>query len=87
MDDIIIVKDGLITDASYANLIFWDGENWFTPNTPLLKGVQREKLLKDGLIQEKEIKPSDLASYQKVALINAMLDFKDKIELSIDHVS
>lgn len=85
-DEIIIVKNGFISDASYANLIFWDGRDWFTPNTPLLKGVQREKLLKDGIIQEKEIRPSDLPSYQKVALINAMLDFDDKIEVPIENV-
>ncbi len=85
-DEIIIVKNGFITDASYANLIFWDGEYWTTPTTPLLKGIQREKLLKGGIIHEKEIKPSDLSSYKKVALINAMLDFKDKIEVPIEDV-
>lgn len=85
-DDIIIVKNGMISDASFANLIFLDGETWFTPNTPLLNGIQRENLLSKGLIQEIEIKPSDLRSYTKVALINAMLDFEDKIVLSMENV-
>ncbi len=85
-DEIIIVKNGLITDASYANLIFWDGADWFTPLSQLLKGVQRENLLKEGLIKEAEIKPADLSSYQKVALINAMLDFEDKIIVPIESI-
>lgn len=85
-DDIIIVKNGMISDASFSNLIFLDGETWFTPNTPLLNGIQRENLLSKGLIQKIEIKPSDLRSYTKVALINAMLDFEDKIVLSMENV-
>ncbi len=85
-DEILIVKNNLITDASYANVIFWDGTDWFTPSTPLLKGVQREKLLKEGRIHETEIRPSDLSSYQKVALINAMLDFEDKLVIDIKNI-
>jgi len=85
-DEILIVKNGLISDASYANVIFWDGRDWFTPKTPLLKGIQRERLLIDGWIHAIDIKPSDLASYQKVALINALLDFEDKIEVPIENV-
>ena len=30
-DDLLIIKDGLVTDTSFANIIFWDGLNWITP--------------------------------------------------------
>jgi len=76
-DDIIIVKNGLVTDAFAANLIFFDGQKWFTPNTPLLKGTQRQFLLDQGIISEMEIKESDVPSFQKVGLINAMVSFED----------
>ena len=30
-DDILIVKDGLVTDTSMSNIIFYDGKTWVTP--------------------------------------------------------
>jgi 4-amino-4-deoxychorismate lyase len=44
-DDIIIVRNGFVTDASYANLIFRKGDEWFTPATFLLAGTMRAFLL------------------------------------------
>ncbi|MEO9483495.1 MAG: aminotransferase class IV [Ekhidna sp.] len=73
-DDIIIsVNDGL-TDGSYFNLAFWDGSAWFTPKNPLLKGVRRTQLIQEGKLKEREILVSDLRLFEKVSLINAMLD-------------
>ena len=40
-DDIIIIKNGLITDTFFANLAFFDGSDWLTPQIPLLKGTTR----------------------------------------------
>ena len=73
-DEIIIVKNGRITDASYANLAFYDGNTWYTPREPLLHGVMRTHLLRKGLIQLRDIYPDDLHTFQKVSLINAMLN-------------
>lgn len=81
-DDIIIAIEDHLTDGSYFNLAFWDGSDWFTPDTPLLKGVRRSQLINDGEIQERKITISDLKSFQKVSLINAMLDL-GQLELSI----
>ena len=50
-DDIIIVKNGLVTDSFYANLAFLKNGIWFTPETPLLLGVQRQFLLSQKTIQ------------------------------------
>jgi 4-amino-4-deoxychorismate lyase len=41
-DDIIIVKNGFITDAWASNIILFNVNEWHTPSTPLLKGIQRE---------------------------------------------
>lgn len=71
-DEIIIIKKGLITDTSVSNLIFFDGDQWYTPETPLLKGTCRERLLKEGKIKEKHIRPCDLDQFSGFKMINAM---------------
>jgi 4-amino-4-deoxychorismate lyase len=76
-DEIIIVKNGFITDSSYSNLVFWNGETWHTPSTPLLKGIQREYLISQNKIKAVEIRVQDLEKYQKVGLINDMMDLED----------
>jgi len=73
-DDIMIVKDGLITDASMANLIFFDGLNWHTPAKPLLEGSCRARLLAEGRITTADIRVGDLSLYLGCKLINAMRD-------------
>ena len=77
-DEIIIEKNGFITDTTIANIAFYDNyyKQWFTPETPLLKGTMREKLLKDGLLKTKNIESTEISTYKKVALMNAMIGFK-----------
>lgn len=72
-DDILIVKNGRITDTSFSNVAFFDGISWYTPSEPLLRGTMREKLLRDGLIACRDIRVADLNSYQEIRLINAMI--------------
>jgi len=75
-DDILIVKDGCITDTSYANIAFFDGTQWFTPDTYLLNGTQRRRLLAEGILTKARITPADLAKYTAAKPINAMLDWE-----------
>jgi len=76
-DEIIIVKNGLITDTTISNLAFFDGKEWHTPAKPLLEGTKRAELLEKGFLKEKNIKLEDLDKYKKVAMINAILGFYD----------
>lgn len=85
-DDIIIVKNGLITDSFAANLVFYDGNKWWTPDTPLLRGTQREKLLAEGRINETRITLANLSDFTKVGLINAMSDFEQMTNLKIKSI-
>ncbi len=71
-DDILIVKNGFITDTSIANIIFYSGDEWITPATPLLRGTCREKLLTEGKIREAIIQIDDLHRFANFSLINAM---------------
>jgi 4-amino-4-deoxychorismate lyase len=73
-DEIILVKNGFITDTSYSNLAFFDGMDWVTPANPLLNGVRRQALLRQRKIKTANIAPAELSKYEKLSLINAMLD-------------
>ena len=52
----------------------YDGERWFTSSTPLLNGVKRQYLLDLGKVSECDISKKDLDKFQKVSIVNAMLD-------------
>ena len=71
-DEIIIIKNGKATDCSIGNLIFRQGKKWYTPDTPLLRGTQREKLLQEGKIQEITIYQEDIVNFDEIKIINAM---------------
>lgn len=85
-DDILVVKNGCITDSFYANVVFGDGERWITPDTPLLPGTMRASLLSKGLIGKSRIAPEDLAGYQTLKLINAMNDLQHAPEIPIESI-
>lgn len=71
-DEIIIIKQGKVTDCSIGNLIFRQGNQWVTPDTPLLAGTQREKLLREGKIKEARISLDDITKFDEIRLINAL---------------
>jgi len=73
-DDIIIVKNGLVTDSSYSNLAFSDGRRWVTPAGPLLPGIKRDQLIKEGKLVEGKLKVTDLKRFKSCCLINALND-------------
>ena len=74
-EDILIIKNGRITDTSYSNVALFNGKEWHTPKFPLLKGTKRAKLIFDKRIYEQDILAGDLEYYEKIVLINAMLEF------------
>ena len=76
-DDILIIKNGLVTDTSFSNVALFDGVRWITPAEPLLAGTMRERLLSEGAITEEEIRSGEIRKFQKVSLINAMLELGD----------
>jgi len=82
-DEIIIEKDGFLTDTSIANIAFYDGQDWLTPKTPLLRGTTREKLLYEGFLKLKNIKKEDIKNYSHFALMNAMIGFQIQKSMNI----
>jgi 4-amino-4-deoxychorismate lyase len=86
-DDILIIKNGSVTDSSYANVILMDQSgNWVTPSTCLLPGTRRASLLHQGLITEAKISYNDLNKYTKVKLINAMIGIDDTEGIPISNI-
>lgn len=84
-DDILIVKRGLVTDSSYANIVFRRGKHWYTPWSALLKGTQRAKLLERDVIHEEEIRVEDIETFETFKLINAMLEFESP-EIDVSNI-
>ena len=85
-DDILIVKNGRPTDASYANVAFFDGKQWLTPARPLLRGTQRERLISEGLIMPADIRIDDLGHFEKVRIINAMIRLEDRCDIPVNRL-
>jgi 4-amino-4-deoxychorismate lyase len=83
-DEIIIEKDGLLTDTSIANIAVFDGNKWLTPEYPLLEGTTRARLLEKEFLTLQAIKKENLKNYSHFALMNSMIGFS--IQKSINFI-
>ena len=84
-DDILIVRDGFLTDTSIANIALWNGSQWETPEIPLLEGTMRASLLGKEMIVPAAIRPQDLSRYSLIRLFNAMIGFGE-IEFPVANI-
>lgn len=82
-DDVLLVRDGLLTDTSYSNIALFDGVQWHTPAHPLLRGVRVESLIDAGKLHPADIHQRDIPRFRKVILLNAMLGFEDAVEIDV----
>ena len=86
-DDIVIVNgEGLLTDSSYTNIALRQGNHWYTPRVPLLEGVQRTHLIAEGVLIPRDIPLATLPAYDRIALINAMMPWSERIELPVAEI-
>jgi 4-amino-4-deoxychorismate lyase len=83
-DEIILVQNGLITDTSFSNLIFYNGLNWITPSNPLLNGTCRNRLINEEKIMERKISLEDIKSFMGFKIINAMIYPEDMEMIPMD---
>lgn len=84
-DDIIMVKDGMLTDSSYSNIALLQNGKWYTPSTCLLKGTRRAQLIDQGRLEIREISLGNMNEYECVSLINAMINLNN-INLPISQI-
>jgi 4-amino-4-deoxychorismate lyase len=84
--DILMIKNGLLTDASYANVLLYDGCRWVTPAQPLLAGTKRAYYLQKGLVILADLAPDDLRRFKKVALVNALRDLDSRYLIGVGNI-
>ncbi|PSR09244.1 MAG: hypothetical protein C7M88_07195 [Candidatus Arcticimaribacter sp.] len=75
-DDVLMTKNGFLTDTSYCNILLFDGTDWVTPEKPLFEGVQREYLLDQKMVRVDSIHRRDLHLFIEFQLINALNPFE-----------
>jgi len=82
-EPLFVRPDGTITDTSYTNVLIETEAGYLTPTRPLLKGTQREGLLRADLIAEADdLTLSTLRSKAKaILLINALLPLEEALRL------
>lgn len=85
-DDVLIVKNGCVTDSTYCNIVLFDGVAWHAPEKPLLQGTARERLIEENRISPVDITLTDLPRYKAFKLINAMRDFDEVTMEPIENI-
>jgi 4-amino-4-deoxychorismate lyase len=84
-DEAIIIRNGFVTNATTANVVFKDSDGaFYTPLHYIHAGTKRASYLKQKMITAYPIKMSGIHNYNHVYLINSMIDLEDEIGLSID---
>lgn len=76
-DDILMTRNGFITDTYYANVALRKAGKWYTPENPLLKGSMRAQLLVKGEIEVTDIHVDEIKDYESISIFNAMIPFKN----------
>ncbi|MDR3154641.1 MAG: hypothetical protein LBW85_10335 [Deltaproteobacteria bacterium] len=87
-DEAIIVRNGFITNATTANLVFRDlSDALFTPLHYIHSGTKRELYVKSKVVTTYPIKHDQLESYRTVTLVNAMLDLEDDVTFPCSRIA
>jgi 4-amino-4-deoxychorismate lyase len=75
VDELILCKNGLLTDTTTANIALLKKGKWLTPASPLLEGTTRERLLEEGFLSTADLYIDEIDSFDGFALMNAMIGF------------
>lgn len=85
-DEVLIVKNGQLSDISYANVVLKIDDKLYTPKNCLLAGTRRQQLLAEGVVEERELTVEDLRRALSVHIVNAMLSLQDGIIVPQNHI-
>lgn len=85
-DDVLIIKNGFVTDTSYSNVVLSKDSKFFTPDTFLLNGIKRQKLLDEKIIEQAKITTTDIAGYEKIFIINSMMDLEEQSGIPVANI-
>ncbi|RBQ30244.1 aminotransferase class IV family protein [Aliarcobacter vitoriensis] len=84
-DEVIIVKNGIVTDTTIANIAVFYENFWISSKNCLLNGTTRARLIQEKKIFEKDITLDMLKNSSKIALLNAMIDFDEIKDFNIKY--
>lgn len=85
--EMIILKNGMITDTSFSNLVFCADNQWVTPKNFLLNGTTRKRLLSEKKIKEMEIHYKNIFDFETIGIINSMNDLEENVfKISRDNI-
>jgi 4-amino-4-deoxychorismate lyase len=85
-DDVLMMRNGCVTDTTYCNIAFRKGNEWFTPEHPLLAGVRRELLLQTGVLQTFPGKVESLYEFETFKLFNALINWDEADEIPVQNI-
>ena len=75
-DDVLITRNGQLTDSTIANIALLKNGKWITPDKPLLKGTTRKRLIDKGFLSVGTLQKEEIYNCDGFALMNAMIGFK-----------
>jgi para-aminobenzoate synthetase / 4-amino-4-deoxychorismate lyase len=74
-DDVVLVNErGDVTESCTANLAVRLDGKWWTPplSSGCLPGIERARLVTDGVLRERILRPADLHRAEDLALVNSL---------------
>lgn len=74
-DEVLIVRNGFLTDTTIANVALMIGGRWVTPDQPLLGGTTRARLIDEGFLHPEPLSLDDIAKASRIAVMNAIMGF------------
>jgi len=86
-DDILITRDGWITDTSIANIAFQKNGRWYTPSIPLLAGTTWKRLVSAGILITCPIHYAQLLRFETCNVFNAMNDWEECNVMHVQNIS
>ena len=86
-DDLLMIRDGLLTDSYYANIALLKDQCWYTPARPLLRGTYRSYLLANEKLVERDIPVDEIMNFEKLKIYNAMVGWTGHRSVDINEVS
>ncbi len=79
-DDVVLVSSrGEVTETTIANLaVRLDGQWWTPPvSSGCLPGVERGRLVDDGRLRERVLRPADLAAAEGLAVVSSLRGWRE----------
>ena len=86
-DDVLLLRDGWVTDTSVANVAFLSNGRWYTPAMPLLAGTTWKRLVSEGVIVPRPIHVDDLGRYEVCVVFNALNDWDERLAIPVSSIS